>query len=58
MATFFMGQEAEDSDVAGIHQVDALRDEVTALRQEIKVLIQANHTSGSSTSSPDDTPKL
>nr|MBA3517588.1 two pore domain potassium channel family protein [Hyphomicrobiales bacterium] len=40
LATFFVGRDADDEDaeVAGAKQIDALRDEVIALRDEIRAM--------------------
>jgi len=38
LATFFIGQEAaaSDSDVAGVHEIVALREDIAALREELR----------------------
>lgn len=40
LATFFVGRDAEnnDAEVAGAKQLTALRDEISALRSEIRIL--------------------
>jgi voltage-gated potassium channel len=44
LATFFIGQDADDdeAEIVGAKSIDALRDEITALRSEIQSLRQ-NH---------------
>ncbi len=44
LATFFIGQDADDdeAEIAGAKSIDALRDEITALRTEIQSLKQNN----------------
>ena len=48
LASFFMGQDAqaEDSDVASAEQIDLVHEEVKALRQEIKTLLQSQRLKG------------
>jgi voltage-gated potassium channel len=42
LATFFIGRDAEDdgAELAGAKQLAAVRDEVTALREEIRTLLR------------------
>jgi len=44
LATFFIGQDADDdeAEIAGVKSIEALRDEITALRTEIQSLKQGN----------------
>nr|MBA2748847.1 two pore domain potassium channel family protein [Tatlockia sp.] len=44
LATFFIGQDADDdeAEIAGTKSIDALRDEITALRTEIQSLKRNN----------------
>ena len=48
LASFFMGQDAqaEDSDVPSAEQIDLVHEEVKALRQEIKTLLQSRRLKG------------
>ena len=48
LASFFMGQDAqaEDSDVPSAEQIDMVHEEVKALRQEIKALLQSRRLKG------------
>ena len=48
LASFFMGQDAqaEDSDVPSAEQIDLVHEEVKALRQEIKMLLQSRRLKG------------
>jgi voltage-gated potassium channel len=47
LATFFIGRDAadEESEVAGSEQVNALRDDIAALRAEVRALTSALNSS-------------